>query len=374
MNKKLLGLVGVCLLATSIHADDSAKKAPTIRDDAPDRYTVVKGDTLWGISGKFLQDPWLWPEIWQANKQIYNPHLIFPGDVVILCQLKDRKVVAVDQGGGCSEVTNRIANNGPLPTAVEQSDGTIKLRPQIREKPLQLAIPTIPLQDIQAYLNGSRVVSKEELDRAPYMIAGIDKRLIAGAGDTIFVRNANRILSPETGYSVYRAGVRYLDPDTGESLGYEAEEIGTGVIDQIEGEAASYKVKSTTQEMRVGDKLLEQLGEQITPNFYPSNPESVKPGKIIRVFGSIGSAALNSVVVFSRGELDGVKLGHTFAIKQKRNDIMDMTKLERIKLPNEAIGLALVFRTFGRVSYALVLQASKPVKLGDEMVAPISAD
>jgi hypothetical protein len=370
MKKSLLGIVSACLLAGVVQAEEPVKVKPS----APERYTVSKGDTLWGIAGRYLEDPWRWPEIWEANKQVYNPHLIFPGDVLLLCQIKDKAVLVVDQGGGCAEATARIASGGGLPETTQMADGTVKLHPKMRELPMSLAIPAIPLKDIQRYLNDSRVVTREALERAPYVIGSTDARVVAGAGDIIYVRDKNALLQPEGSYGVYRGGLTYVDPDTNEILGFEAEDIGAGSLSDLRTEVGTMKVTRTTQEIRVGDKLLENQSGPVAPIFHPSNPEGVKSGKILRVFGSIGSATQFSVIAVNRGTQDGVKPGHTFALYRRGELISDRVSQEDIRLPSERTGLAMVFRAFDRVSYALILNSTKVVKVGDEIRPPISAD
>ncbi|MDF3030961.1 MAG: LysM peptidoglycan-binding protein [Moraxellaceae bacterium] len=366
MKKSLLGVVSACLLAGVVQAAEPVQVKPS----APERYTVVPGDTLWGIATRYLSDPWRWPEIWEANKQVYNPHLIYPGDILLLCKISDRTVVAVDQGGGCDEVAGRMASGTPLLTETQMANGTIKLHPKMRELPLNLAIPTLPLKDIQRYLNDSRVLGREELERAPYVIAGTDGRLVAGSGDRVFVRNKGGLLKAEGSYGVYRAGMTYVDPESGALLGYEAEDIGAGRLITLEPEVATLKVSRTTQEIRVGDKLLENEIGQIAALFHPSNPDGVAPGRILRIFDSISSASQNSVVVLNRGHVDGVKPGHTFAIYRKAVVVPDRVSNEAVKLPAERTGMAMVFRSFERVSYALVLSANSPVRMGDEVRAP----
>lgn len=373
MKKRLLGIVSACLLAGALHAQDSS--APVaVKDTAPERYTVVKGDTLWGISGRYLNDPWRWPEIWEANKQIYNPHLIYPGDVLLLCRIQSQVVLAVDQGGGCAEIVDRIGKGGGLPKTTDLPDGTVKLHPEIREMPLSLAIPSIPLKDIQRYLNDSRVVTKAELDNAPYVVGAENGRVIAGKSDRIFVRNKNKQLVDNGSYGIYRGGVVYTDPDSGKILGYEAEDIGSGKLVGLEDQVGTMLVSRSNQDIRIGDKLLENQAGQISSIFHPSNPEKVSPGKILRIFGSINSGAQYSVVVVNRGEADGVKAGHTFALFRKGGVITDRITKEALKLPSENAGLAMVFRTFQNVSYALILQSSATVKVGDEIRPPINAD
>ena len=370
MKKRLLGIVGACLMAGVVQAEAPVQ----VKDSAPERYTVVAGDTLWGIAGRYLNDPWRWPQIWESNKQVYNPHLIYPGDVLLLCRIEGRAVVAVDQGGGCSEVAGRLAAGGGLPTRTELPDGTVKLHPKVREQSLSLAIPAIPLKEIQRYLNDSRVVSLEELDNAPYLIEGENSRVVVGAGDNAYVRNKDKQLVPEGSYGVYRAGERYVDPDTNQVLGYEAEDIGSGKLIALDAEVGTLNLTRTTKNASVGDKLLPNESGRISSLFNPSNPDGVKPGRILRIFDSIGSGAQYSVIVINRGEVDAVKPGHTFALYRRGAVIRDQVKKDAVQLPSERAGLAMVFRTFSRVSYALILRSTVPIKVGDEVRPPISGD
>lgn len=374
MKRSLLGIVYACLLAGAVAGVAEAEAPAVVKDSAPERYTVVAGDTLWGISGRYLNDPWRWPEIWESNKQVYNPHLIYPGDVLLLCRIQGRSVLAVDQGGGCAEIASRIAGGGGLPTVTETGNGEFKLHPKMREQPLSIAVPAIPLKDIQRYLTDSRVVSKEELDRAPYVIGGKEEHVILGAGDNAYVRNKNKQLVLDVSYGVFRGGMRYTDPDTGEVLGYEAEDIGFGNLVALEPEVGTLHLKRSTKNISVGDKLLANESGRISSVFHPGNPDGVKPGRIIRVFDSIGSAAQYSVIVINRGETDAVKPGHAFALYRSGGVIKDTATQEAIKLPSERAGMAMVFRTFPRVSYALVLHSTTALKLGDEVRPPITGN
>lgn len=372
MKKRLLGIVSACLLAGSLQAESTAPVQ--VKSDAPERYTVVKGDTLWGISGRYLNDPWRWPEIWEANKQVYNPHLIYPGDVLLLCQIQDGKVLAVDMGGGCAEIVGRIRDGGGVPTEIAMTDGTVKLRPQARELPLSLAIPSIPLKEIQRYLNDSRVVTQDQLDKAPYVLSAQDGRVVAGKDDRIFVRDKANQLVTNGAYGIYRGGQHYVDPDTKALLGFEAEDIGAGRVTAIDGEVATLKLSRSNQDVRIGDKLLENEVNQIASMFHPSNPEGVKPGKVLRIFGSIASGAQFSVIVINRGEADGVKAGHTFALYRNGGVVKDRLTNEMLRLPADNAGLAMVFRTFEKVSYALILKSTTTIKVGDEVRPPISSE
>jgi nucleoid-associated protein YgaU len=365
MKKPVLFLVAG-LLAGSVMAADS--KPVDVKNSAPERYTVQKGDTLWDISNRYLKDPWRWPEIWEVNPQVRNPHLIYPGDKLVLCRIQDRNVVAVDTGGGCDDVAQRLTNKA----SGRVDAGTGKLLPQIRSEPMSVAIPAVPLQAIRAFLSGSRVVSPEELDRAPYVLAGLGHRIIAGAGEQVYARGKS--LAVGDNYGVYRRGKAYVDPVTGEVLGIEAADIATGNITAVQGEVGTLSLSRTTQEVRIEDRLLLSEAMPVTPVFHPLNPENVKPGRILQIMNSLGSGGLNSIIVLNRGERDGVQQGHTFAIYEHGGVIRDRAKDELVQLPSERSGLAMVFRTFNKVSYAIVLKASTVVKQGDEVRPPVSGD
>jgi hypothetical protein len=386
MKKLLLGLAGTLLISGAFAATSSSSgstdsspastdsSGPDIKDSAPGRYTVVKGDTLWDISGRYLKSPWRWPEIWQANQQISNPHWIYPGDVLVLCQIKDKKIVAMDQGNGCADIPGATpvgTASGSSP-AITGSGRDFKLHPQVRSESLSIAIPAIPLSAIRAFLNNSRVVDADTLQKAPYVVAGADDHVVAGAGDKVYARGKGLQMN---NYGIYRGGVRYTDLDTGEVLGYEATAVGSGKVIAIDAGVGTVSVLGTEgEEVLIEDKLLPNEQRNVQPIFSPRNPDHVKKGRLLRVFGSIGSAAVNSVVVLSRGERDGVKQGDTFAVYKHGAVIHDRVADEAVRLPSEREGLAMVFRTFDKVSYALVLKASNPISVGDDIVPPINGD
>lgn len=368
MKKQLMGLLTACALGSGIAAADTL----SVKQNAPERYTVKKGDTLWDISSSYLNSPWRWPEIWAANKHIQNPHLIYPGNILLLCNIKGQAVVAVDQGGGCAEVESQMSSGN---VATNLPAGDYKLKPQIRSEEMLLAIPTVPLQAIQRYMNDSRVVSAQELQKAPYVMAGAGGAIITGEGSKVYVRDKEKTLIAHEDYGIYRGGVRYDDPDTGEVLGFEATAIGAGTIIEHAGQVGTMDITRTIdQEVRIEDKLLAHETRVVSSTFTPSNPADVKPGRIVRIFGSIAGGANYSVIVINRGERDGVKQGHTFAVSQRGKVIKDRVSNEMVKLPSEHAGHAMVFRIFDKVSYALVLDAKTVIKVGDEVKAPLSND
>lgn len=363
MRIQLLGLLSACLLSAPVLAADDV-----VRANAPERYTVVKGDTLWGIADRFLKDPWRWPDVWVGNPQIKNPHLIYPGNTILLCHVQGEKVVGLDEGGGCPEIALRreqMRNGGYESVG---ADGVVKLRPAPRELPLEAAIPTIPLSKVQSFLNDSRIVTKQELDAAGYILEGKGGHVVSGQGDELYVRGTGYELGQILG--VYRPGKQFVDPDTSTVIGYEAQDVAALKVIAIDGEIATMEVIRSREDVRSEDRVLPSEERNVASVFYPATPKGVKPGSLIHVFGSISFAALDSVVVLNRGEADGVKTGHIFGVLQKSGVIRDRIKNELVRLPDERVGLVMVFRTFRNASYALVLRSSRPLKVGDGVREP----
>ncbi len=312
----------------------------------PDDYTVVKGDTLWDISARFLSKPWYWPEVWYANPQIKNPHLIYPGDVISLVYVNGRPQLRLRRGG------------------------TDKLSPQIRSEPLDTAIPTIPIDAIQQFLNHSRVVSQQELDAAPYLVESADEHLITGAGDRIYVR---RITAPTPlHYGVYQQGKPYRDPDTGEALGVEALYVGDATLQRF-GDPSTLLLAHSTREAVIGDRLLPMDENEVQRNFMPHAPATAVKGRIISVVDGVTQIGQHQVVVLNRGTRDGMEVGHVLAIFQAGSTVADKVSGKRgdtVTLPDERAGILMVFRTFDRVSYALVMSATRPIHVLDKVSNP----
>ena len=332
--------------------------------NAPDSYTVRSGDTLWAISKRYLRDAWRWPEIWASNPQVRNPHLIYPGDRILLCRVQGRSVVGIDAGDGCDGVIRRMG-------AV--STGTDQLSPRIRVEPLDVAVSLIPLADIKNWLTSARVVDYQTLQTAPYVLAAKGRRVITAVGDTLYVRGAGLAIGEH--YGVYREGERYVDPDTQKILGYEARQVARGIVTEITGEVTSIRLtESIAQEVREGDRILREEAANLPNTFYPTNAEGVRPARLMRVMDSIGTAAAKSVIALNRGEQDGVKAGHVFAVYRRGALILDPKQRDVVRMPSERAGLAMVFRTFGEMSYAYVLEAAEPISVGDELRPAVSAD
>jgi nucleoid-associated protein YgaU len=338
-------LLVVTVLWLAISSAWASAEEPELSGSHPQKHVVVKGDTLWDISEKFLANPWMWPEIWHANPQVDNSHLIFPGDIIKLVYI-DGKPRLVVEG-----------------RKYKMSPTTIKLVPSVRIRPLDEAISTIPLDQIEQFLSRSRVVQTRELDAAPYALMGEEERLIVGAGDSMYARGD--FSDGVKVYGVYRRGQRFVDPQTGELLGLQALDIGTVKVKAIADEVATLDVTRTTEEIRIGDRLLPYEQRSIESTFFPSAPEEDINGVIMAVEGGLTNVGRMDVVVINRGDREGLEVGNVLAIYQQGALITDRIGKDKVRLPDEKSGLLMVFRTFEKMSFALVLEAERPLHVSD---------
>ena len=326
----------------------------------PQQYTVVKGDTLWGISGKFLQNPWQWPEVWHNNAQIENPHLIYPGDIIYFRMVDGYPQLSLNEFD--SETVGSDSD--------DVTSGDKKLHPRIRKTPTSEAIHTIPLDAIAQFLNSPKVVSQYELDNSPYIVDFADDHLIAGTGDRIYVRS---ILEPQgLGYTVYRSGDVYESPVTHEILGYEAIYVADTTL-QNAGDPATLITTKSSRSLRIGDRLLPNPEGNVTLNFIPRAPESDIQGSIISVFEGVTQIGQFNVVVIDQGLRDGIETGHVLEVLRLGELVRDANSPinnEIVKLPDEPAGLMMVFRPFERVSYALILEARTSIRVLDKVHNP----
>ncbi len=341
--RKIAGLIlGLTLSVTVVWAD-SLK----INPNHPDRYTVVKGDTLWDISAKFLKNPWEWPKLWQNNPQIKNPHLIYPGDTLYFS----------------------IVNGQPQLSLTRPSENS--LSPQIRQYPLENAIDMIPSDAIRQFLTSPKVVTEHELEKAPYVIDFAGEHLLAGAGDRIYVR---AITEPESlSYIIYRKGKVYTSPTTHETLGYEALYIADATLEST-GDPATLSIIKSDSEIRMGDRLMISAAGDLDLNYFPHAPKKAMQGSIISVLNGVSQIGQHNIVVIDKGLADGIETGHVFDIYRKGRTVIDRIgnpdKVSQVKLPDEIAGQLMVFRPFERVSYALVMEASAAIHVLDKIETP----
>ena len=359
----------------------------TLTADHPDHYVVRKGDTLWDISGRFLQQPWQWPELWERNPQINNPHLIYPGDIVSLVYRDGKPMLTVRRAGG-----------RPV----------VRLGPEVRSEPLETAVPAIPLDAIGPFLNASRVVTDETLAAAPYVVSVGKEHLIGSPLGEIYVRGVE---DGTTRFAVYRRGRAYTDADGtggGAYLGHEALHVADVEVVR-DGDPATARVLRSNRELLAGDRLLPLAEEHFTKPFMPHAPDDEVRGSIISVFDGVTQIGPNQVVVLNVGEDEGIESGHVLAVWQKGplvedrfaerpdrrtasyedsngslaadmgeffnriSDAVGSIRKEQpplVALPDERAGLVMVFRTFEKVSYALVMEASRAMHLYDSVTNP----
>ncbi|RRJ82580.1 LysM peptidoglycan-binding domain-containing protein [Aestuariirhabdus litorea] len=343
MRKSLLGAALLCLMSWSAIAAEGP-----IKNGHPDTYTVVKGDTLWDISNTFLNTPWLWPEIWHANPQIDNPHLIYPGDVISLVYIDGRPRLTLSSRGEASR--------------------TIKLSPKVRSTPIDSVIPAIPLDKINSLLKRSRVVSSlEELERAPYIVAAAQDKVISGVDDQIYARGSFEANAPA--YGVYRQGDVIVDPSTREVLGVMAVDLGAVDVKQIEGDIATLRVTRSDREIRSGDRLLESEERRIDSTFFPSAPGQRVEGEILAVSGGISQIGLYDNVLVNLGERDGIQPGNVLAINRNLT-VVDEKRKQQLTLPEHRVGLLMVYRSFEKVSFGIILETNEPLMVGDRLENP----
>ena len=332
---------------------EPAPSAPAmLLPDYPETYTVVRGDTLWDISARFLLDPWMWPEVWHGNPQVENPHLIYPGDVLRLYFIDGKPVLRVER---------------PYePAPVEYT--TERLSPRVREMDLDSAITAIPIDALRPFLSRPRVITDNEYRAAPYVMAHGDGRMISGAGYRIYARGLKREeLVGE--YVVVRRGDRYVDPDTREFLGYEAIYLGEARL-QAFGDPSTLMVTDSAREILNGDRLLPKEGDGLQHTYLPRPPSEQVDGRIISVFDGVSMIGQYRVVALNIGQREGIQPGHVLAVHQRGERVRDPVRRGSVRLPDERAGVVMVFRAFERVSYALVMNATKPLAVHDRVVNP----
>lgn len=343
--------------------------------NAPDTYTVKRGDTLWAISGVFLKSPWRWPELWGMNmEEVRNPHLIYPGQQLYLEKADGRARLRMGQP--------------PDPA-------TIRVSPRIRYEAVgDTGIPTLQPHLIEPFLSEPVIVAEGELDRAPRLVATSDTRVLITRGDRAYARGRNGTPLLETDprrldqYRVFRNAVALRDPLTNEVLGYEAKYLGQAHL--VRGESvqpirssdggvesmivpATLDIVTAREEMRIGDRLLPEPPRMIT-NYVPRAPQQPTDASVVSVYGdAVSVAGQNQVVVINKGRADGMEVGHVLAILKGGARVQDRSQPgERawIKIPDERNGLLMVFRPFERLSYALILEITDEVRVGDRVVNP----
>ena len=327
------------------NAASAQTKPLELNDDAPDRHVVVPGDTLWGISSEFLKEPYRWPEIWRLNQeQIRNPHLIYPGQVIVLDRSGDRPQLKI---------------------ARDVRD--IKLEPHIYTNSNVNAIASIPPQVIEPFLSEPLVVEINALRLAPRIVATQEDRVYLGAGNLAY---ATGVKESAKVWQIYRPGKALIDPDNQATLGYEAVFLGSARMSRA-GEPATFEIISSREEIGRDDRLIPAARPSMV-SYAPHAPARAIAGRIISIYGGVGEGGRNSIVAISRGRSEGVEVGHVLAIYRAGQVVENRYegKKETYKLPDERSGLLFVFRVFDHVSYALVMNVTPSVAPGDPVRTP----
>ena len=343
-----------------------------MRPDYPERYVVVKGDTLWDISKRFLKDPWLWPSVWRINPAIRNPHLIYPGDVIVMYQVDGKPYLTLDgQAGITPEKPEHVSSGGTM-EHVKPGLKVVKLEPTSHVSGIQKAISTIPMSAIRPFLDRPRMVTEDQLEDAPYIVSSYEEHLISGTGNTVYARG---IKNPVNGYNIVRPGKEYIDPETGDVLGYEAIYLADARLVKMgkdSDEPATLKVTNALREVLNNDVLIPYEDREHMFQFTPRAPESKVKGQIVSVFNGVTQIGQHMVVVLNRGEADGLAPGHVLAVIQKGAEVKDSRRLiwTSVDLPDERAGVMMVFKTYKHVSYALIMEASRAMHVDDRFENP----
>jgi hypothetical protein len=340
----MIRIISALLLSLVTSAALAQESKPLeLADNAPESHVVTPGDTLWGISGKFLKSPWRWPELWRMNQeQVKNPHRIYPGQVLVL-----------DRSGA----TPRLRLARP-----------VKLEPKVYVEKDHTVIPSIPQNVIEPFLSRPLVVDEPGMKDAPRIVATQEDRVVLGPGNVAYVVNLD---GKRDLWQIYRPAKPLVDPETKETLGYEAYYLGTARKVR-DGEPATVEIVSAKEEIAQGDRLAPAARAEIV-SYVPHAPNARVDGRIVAVYGGVMEAGRNAIVTLNRGTRDGLEVGHVLALYRRGAETTyrdDGDGKKTVKLPDERYGLVFVFRTFERVSYALVMDVTRPVAVADIVRAP----
>ncbi len=333
---------------------ETAQTRAALNPNAPESYVVKRGDTLWGISKVFLRDPWFWPEIWQVNPQIQNPHLIYPGDTLRLVYIDGRPAIMLQRGDFA------------------------RVLPRVRSQPLEGSVTSIPYETVAAFMSKPTVLSEEQIKNAPYVLATRDLHVAISDGDTVYARGFSAPVALGTHYNVVHVGEALRDPDDNRIVGYDGIFTGAGHVTR-DGDPVTLVMTESARETVAGDKLLAG-GVDVALDFIPSAPKNKISGRIMLVSNGVSVIGQYEVVVINRGVTDGLAPGNMLAIYQSGEVVTDTankgflnsTRLgsKKVQLPDERNGTFMVFKTFEHLSYGLVMEATNIIRVGDRVENP----
>jgi hypothetical protein len=323
--------------------------------NAPDSYVVKRGDTLWGIAKVFLRDPWFWPEIWQVNPHIQNPHLIYPGDTLRLVYIEGK------------------------PTIMLQRGDAARVEPRIRSQPTVGPVTTIPYEAVAAFMSKPSVLAQEQIKHAPYVLSTRDDHVVMADGDTLYARGFSDPVQLGTHYNVVRVGDALRDPDDNRIVGYDGVFTGAGHVTRT-GDPVTLVMTESARETEAGDKLFAG-GVDVPLDFVPSAPKIKTSGRIMAVSNGVTIIGQYEVVVINRGATDGLAPGNVLAVYTAGDLVADtankgflngMSRLvsKKVRLPDERCGTFMVFKTFDHLSYGLIMEATNVIRVADRVENP----
>ncbi|MGV3592174.1 MAG: LysM peptidoglycan-binding domain-containing protein [Gammaproteobacteria bacterium] len=338
----------------------------TIRENSPAQYTVVEGDTLWDIAGMFLEEPWMWPEVWEMNPQIEDPDLIYPGDVIELAYVDGRPVLRLSRGDA--------------PAGIR----TVRLSPQIRREPVVGPIPAIPLDVISAYLRGDSILSEDAFSAAPYVLGDREGRQMLTAGDELLARGPWS--EGVALYDIVRKGIEIEDPDGDESLGIQTTLVGTATLNRADFDQASLTITSNEQEIRPGDRLIPSQPSLLDASLLPTPPAFPVNAAIAGIQNGRQVAGMYDTLTLNVGANDGIAVGQLLTVQkpdtaiddqytprsgwQKMKDYFRPGNETEVTFSGEKIASVLVYRVFDEASFGLILDSDRDVRLNDRVVKP----
>ena len=335
-----------------------------LNPNAPSSYEVVKGDTLWDISGRFLNSAWLWPQIWDYNPQIQNPHLIYPGDTISMRYVNGRPSLTLSRDG--ENIASGVGSAGGVGGVGSANSGNaLRVSPRIRVESLANAVPTIPADAIQQFLIRPNVVTAAQLRKAPYVVGNVDNRLISSLGQQIYVRGT--VDHSQTKFGIFRKTNQLKDPKTGKFLGFEVVHVAEAKLLNV-GDPSTMVITENSRETISGDLLLPSANDGIVHTYTPRLPALNGEGRVVSLVDAITQSGRDQIIVINMGKKAGIEVGDVLAIESRGETLIDRhgrRNFDRVQMPNQRTGVLMVFQTFDDVSYALVMESNRPVKKND---------
>ena len=336
-------------------------KAVVYEAESPQTYIVQEGDTLWDISTIFLRDPWFWPEIWFKNPQVENPHLIYPGDTLAIVYVGGERRVQLLSRGADGAVLSQTAGGLKV----------VKINPRVRNKSIDATIPSIPIESIRHMLERPLIIDEDTLDQSAYVLSSLDNHLINSVNDKLYVRKLDTTQGIGR-YHIYRPNRPLFDPITNELLGYEAIYVGESRL-LLRGDPASVRVTNSEREILRNDRVMPMDNSSFERDFFPKPPSTDVSGEIVALVDSISKSGAFQTIAINLGNRDGIESGNILRIRRNGDVVPDQNEKDpnfTVSLPDEQIGMAMVIRSYEKMSYALIMEAAMPISIQDYVESP----